>query len=268
MTGKYSDFKGKLKVGDRVRHNHQSWNAEAEVLEVDEEWFRTTEGCFLWTWDTGTLELLSPPPRVVTLETLEPGDELSCQLGATTLHRRVIDIGKRTGVAVVRWIYGSEEDAPDIALTVKELRSQGFKPVQPVSTPAPAMGGEFRNVTFHEGPMSREQFEKLAKEWLEHAPAEKKEEWWYDKHLIGLYGAMFECGDYEGLIEKIRLIVSEAKRRGAEEAWKELSELIADKDNMNSPGFTDSYKDSWQSLGSVVRQKLESINNPAGAGEK
>lgn len=52
-----------------------------------------------------------------------------------------------------------------------------------------------------------------------------EKEWWYNEHLIGLYGAMFECGDYEGLVEKIRKIVAEADRRGRVAAWEEAVQM-------------------------------------------
>lgn len=132
MTGKYIDFKGKLKVGDRVRHNHQSWNAEAEVLEVDEEWFRTTEGCFLWTWDTGTLELLSPSPRVVTLEDLQPGDEVEGGYVGLSI---VIDVAKNGRIVFLE----SKSNPGTFAMhSIEQMRVAGYKPVQPASTPAPA----------------------------------------------------------------------------------------------------------------------------------
>jgi|CXWK01.1.fsa_nt_gi hypothetical protein len=53
----------------------------------------------------------------------------------------------------------------------------------------------------------------------------KNKDWWYDEHLMGLYGAMFECGDYEGLLDKIRKIVAEAERRGREAAWEQVADV-------------------------------------------
>lgn len=167
MTNTYASFKGKLKVGNRVRHNHQRWNAEAEVLEIDEEWFRTTEGCFLWTWDTGTLELLSPSPHVSIFS--------------------------------------------GIRCTCPNCESEFVQP-----TPSPT-------------------------------PAEKEEEWWHQSNMT------------------IREIVTEAKRRGAEEAWKEAMRIAQSHTKRDEDGF------QW--IGHCLfindaAEKLKSLNNPAGAGKK
>ena len=71
MTGPYSAFKGKLKVGDRVR---LEGSKEPEtVLEVGEIGFRLEGYTYSYMWDLPfTLELLTPSP-VVPEE--EPMDE-------------------------------------------------------------------------------------------------------------------------------------------------------------------------------------------------
>lgn len=74
MIGPYSQFKGKLKVGDRVRVEYGGRTSLGEVNETSESGFtvrenmdewRCVERFIFWTSE-GTLELLSPSPRVVT----------------------------------------------------------------------------------------------------------------------------------------------------------------------------------------------------------
>lgn len=74
MIGPYSQFKGKLKAGDRVRVEYGGRTSLGEVNETSESGFtvrenmdewRCVERFIFWTSE-GTLELLSPSPRVVT----------------------------------------------------------------------------------------------------------------------------------------------------------------------------------------------------------
>lgn len=99
------------------------------------------------------------------------------------------------------------------------------------------------------------------------APAEKEEEWWEDRqkfwredrHLGGP-----ECPT--PLLEKI---VAEAKRRGAEEAWKGAIENLRDEmrriQDHTDNGFT---KEQYAGFLVALNMLENRLNNPAEAGEK
>lgn len=136
MKGKYIDFKGKLKAGDRVK---DTTNTPAEpqvgtVNYVTKEYFRFSldDGSQrVRVWESpGTLELLSPSPRVVTLENLEPGDVVAMDNG--DLRQLVVDRSKVLGLVVTRPEDGDER-AYDV-WDMEHLKAEGFVPVQ--STPS------------------------------------------------------------------------------------------------------------------------------------
>lgn len=222
MTGTYASFKGKLKAGDRVRHNHQSWSAEAEVLGVYEEFFRTTEGHFVWTWDTATLELLSPSPRVVSLDNLEPGDEVQNVDG---YKRRILDVGKKTGVYMVTSpYYGDQKPAEEMhdIYSPEELRVNQYRPVQPA--PSPALIGvdigskDGDRSAYVYGTHNPDGTTTIDRVETASAPAEKEEEWWEDEKYH-----QFQELTVDYPMPNIEAIVTEAKRRGAEDALKNLN---------------------------------------------
>ncbi len=228
MTGKYIDFKGKLKVGDRVRVNSEE---ACTITSVDDRGFgyRCGDTDFYKVW--GTLELLSPSPRVVTLETLEPGDEVSSgsQFFYTVLHKITDNI-----VILSEW-YERENESSILArsygstVTVAQMVDNKWQPIQPASPPA---------------------------------PAEKEEEWWED----GKYWE-FDVDD-EGMGMNVALhldMIAEAKRMGAEEAWKEMKAMV----QAGGEACEDvPRKIGWWDVRNRIRAKLESLNKPAGAGEK
>ena len=115
--------------------------------------------------------------------------------------------------------------------TARKMGFDGWQPVQPASPPA---------------------------------PAEKEEEWWNDKkyhEVIDLYRADDTSAD----VYDVPKIVAEAKRRGAQEAWKEAMRIAQSHTKFGEDGF------KW--IGHCffindVADKIESLNKPAGAGEK
>lgn len=231
MIGPYSQFKGKLKVGDRVRVNSEE---ACTITSVDDRGFsyRCGDTDFYKVW--GTLELLSPSPRVVTLETLEPGDEVEKDVGGVMVRRRILDATKANGWLISSRPYNEKDGLRDSdrgaeVVTPYYLLNTDYKPVQPASPPA---------------------------------PAEKEEEWWED----GKYWE-FDVDD-EGMGMNVALhldMIAEAKRMGAEEAWKEMKAMV----QAGGEACEDvPRKIGWWDVRNRIRAKLESINKPAGAGEK
>lgn len=233
MTGKYIDFKGKLKVGDRVRVNSEE---ACTITSVDDRGFgyRCGDTDFYKVW--GTLELLSPSPRVVTLETLEPGDEVEKDVGGVMVRRRILDATKANGWLISSRPYNEKDGLRDSdrgaeVVTPYYLLNTDYKPVQPASPPA---------------------------------PAEKEEEWWE-----GHFNRHFPNPEDSWIKTWAHFLVDEAKRRGAEEAWKEAKCIIEAQKKYR--GIISTAGGDFILLVRLVEAidaKLESLNKPAGAGEK
>lgn len=125
MTGPYLSFKGKLKVGDRVKL--RTCTSTYEVTSFDDSGFSVKRvstpriGNLGYEWigwkAGGTLELLSPSPRVVTLKV---GDEVSLKGVVWALH-------DSEGKSVQVKAFGEYIDMP----------SESALPVQTASPPAP-----------------------------------------------------------------------------------------------------------------------------------
>lgn len=118
MTGTYASFKGKLKVGDRVKINGYRF----EVERIAESYFKLWghEKVLFWH-DTGTLELLSPSPRVVT-EPIEADDvDADFKRMFTDFIDRYVNDLQRLNTKL--------DEA---------LKRMDAEPVQPASPPAPA----------------------------------------------------------------------------------------------------------------------------------
>lgn len=145
MTGKYIDFKGKLKVGDRVRlqgtivpniDGTRSW------VDVD-----IGKGCrhTFHVFDESVLEFLSPSPRVISLETLEPGDEVERMFQGEKYLATCLDVSKN---GIVKHMEETRTEGQERAAiytgdvawstTARKMGFDGWQPVQPASPPAPA----------------------------------------------------------------------------------------------------------------------------------
>lgn len=233
MTGKYIDFKGKLKVGDRVRVNSEE---ACTITSVDDRGFgyRCGDTDFYKVW--GTLELLSPSPRVISLETLEPGDEVERMFQGEKYLATCLDVSKN---GIVKHMEETRTEGQERAAiytgdvawstTARKMGFDGWQPVQPASPPAPAEKEE---------------------EWWE----DRKKFWKEDRHLGGP-----ECPT--PLFEKI---IAEAKRRGAEEVRNAAKAGFMECDTCRAiPGTPPLCRGCLHN-----RKIIESLNKPAGAGEK
>ena len=143
MIGTYASFKGKLKVGDRVRVEYGGRTSLGEVNETSESGFtvrenmdewRCVERFIFWTSE-GTLELLSPSLRVVTLETLEPGDEV--RTSSSKLDKNVYTCADVSKNGKVVFLADPDHEVEPFVRIVKDLADAGWQPVQPASPPAP-----------------------------------------------------------------------------------------------------------------------------------
>lgn len=240
MTGKYIDFKGKLKVGDRVRVNSEE---ACTITSVDDRGFgyRCGDTDFYKVW--GTLELLSPSPRVVTLETLEPGDEVEKDVGGVMVRRRILDATKANGWLISSRPYNEKDGLRDSdrgaeVVTPYYLLNTDYKPVQPASPPA---------------------------------PAEKEEEWW-ESH----FNRHFPNPEDSWIKTWAHFLVDEAMRRGEEKAWVDASVTLgcieAGRDERwpeNVPWNEEG--SGWDALfvdmNKAIASKISSLNKPAGAGK-
>jgi hypothetical protein len=101
------------------------------------------------------------------------------------------------------------------------------------------------------------------------APAEKEEEWWMEhdpSDCIGFSEGQLCCLEKKEIMEPI---IAEAKCRGAEEAWKEAKCIIEAQKKYR--GIISTAGGDFILLVRLVEAidaKLESLNKPAGAGEK
>lgn len=149
MTGTYASFKGKLKVGDRVRQVGLQWADAATIAELSSFGFVTEYGFFPWE-TKGTLELLSPP-----------------------------------------------------------------------------------------------------------APVEKEEEWWNDDRYSRTEDGDCGCDGQWRIIYEMPAIIAEAKRRGAQEAWKEARKLLDDCSEFSDGGIYVSYS-KWDD---AMEEKFNTFKN-------
>lgn len=220
MTGTYASFKGKLKVGDRVRVEYGGRTSLGEVNETSESGFtvrenmdewRCVERFIFWTSE-GTLELLSPSPRVVT-----------------------------------------DTEAPSLPLIAKfTVKARGSV--------------DYNNIIKMTNPTDKDVY-SMVWDASPPAPAEKEEEWWeeYTQLLHFADGSLEENVH----VKDIPKIVTEAKRRGAEEAWKEAKCIIEAQKKYR--GIISTAGGDFILLVRLVEAidaKLDSLNKPAGAGEK
>lgn len=138
MTGPYSSFKGKLKVGDRVRCTFGDNVAVTHVGGVTDYGFMTQAGFYCWDWQ-GTLELLAPSPvvaeedmiilgtRVITDPSMKPG-EWHMEKGVITSNPPVEDSDEPQEWWFDReyWLeYISSEANPDVHKIVAEAERRG-----------------------------------------------------------------------------------------------------------------------------------------------
>lgn len=254
MTGTYASFKGKLKVGDRVRIGEAR---TARIVNVNDEGFSYKEEEVVNGWEAGgstywseymAMELLSPSPRVVT-DTEAPSLPLIAKF--TVKARGSVDYNN-----IIKMTNPTDKDV--------------YAMVWDASPPATAEAA-FSNVRCYDGPMSREQFEKILKDSIERkpAPAEKEEEWWMEhdpSDCIGFSEGQLCCLEKKEIMEPI---IAEAKCRGAEEAWKEAKCIIEAQKKYR--GIISTAGGDFILLVRLVEAidaKLESLNKPAGAGEK
>lgn len=242
MTGSYASFKGKLKVGDRVRVGEDQ--ALETVLSVDDRGFETTFSDIgkharqYWTWgyEDSKLELLTPSPRVVTLENLEPGDEVEEKGGFI---RTVLCVIENKIVYLSDWYKRDDERSKvftyeakmsyGCAVTPAQMMLNGWKVCQPAQ-PSPSL--------------------------VETEEADKS--WWYDKR--------FWHEDPEGVNQPlVAYIVREAERRGAEKAWKEAKESVYELRVTGHDGFN---VIPYQDVLAMLSRKIESLSKPVRTGEK
>lgn len=94
------------------------------------------------------------------------------------------------------------------------------------------------------------------------APAEKEEDWWKEWLSDGELPLHGHHGDRDD--EAVSMLVAEAKRRGAEEAWKEAKKLVDACSEFTDGGAYVSYT-QWDDASD---KKLESLNKPVTPGEK
>lgn len=78
---------------------------------------------------------------------------------------------------------------------------------------------------------------------------ETKEWWWFDKDFEFYFGAMFECGDFERLCDKIKTIIAEAERR---ERAKVLRDVRNKLDEITNPVALNEDNRSWKALEDVI----------------
>lgn len=215
MIGPYSQFKGKLKVGDRVRVEYGGRTSLGEVNETSESGFtvrenmdewRCVERFIFWTSE-GTLELLSPSPRVVT-----------------------------------------DTEAPSLPLIAKfTVKAKGSV--------------DYNNIIKMTNPTDKDVY-AMVWDASPPAPAEKEEEWWerkFELEFAGYTGDRF--GEYKAFT---REIIAEAKRRGAEEAWKECRFFVA-RMKLWSKGNVEGTR---QDILARFDAKIGSLNKPVTPGEK
>lgn len=214
MIGTYASFKGKLKVGDRVRFGK---DLESVITRFDDKYFYTPLTIRSWS-EEGTLELLSPSQRVVT-----------------------------------------DTEAPSLPLIAKfTVKARGSV--------------DYSNIIKMTNPTDKDVY-AMVWDASPPAPAEKEEEWW-NKYVYRVR----ETYDFYGVPrDGVEKLVIEAKRRGAEEAWKEMYSVLDTIETGRDVRWPDNVPwheegDGWDALKIDMRMaidaKLESLNKPAGAGEK
>ena len=101
------------------------------------------------------------------------------------------------------------------------------------------------------------------------APAEKEEEWWQPIANEMSEATFDDAAFYKERDAHISKIVAEAKRRGAEEAWKGAIENLRDEmrriQDHTDNGFT---KEQYAGFLVALNMLENRLNNPAEAGEK
>jgi predicted transcriptional regulator len=79
--------------------------------------------------------------------------------------------------------------------------------------------------------------------------------WWFDEDFEYYYGAMFECGDFERLCDKINAILSEHSKRIIEE----LEEVTKyERHECFCSGC--SWKDGWNAALDEAIKKVSELN--------